>query len=84
MRLPRRIRSRGIEHRPVVRGGKQSIAAEQIGQRDGTERRGAVREKLAAVEQCAARGGKVFGVGLHGWGIETVDFAALSVILCQT
>ena len=47
---------------------EQAIKAEEIRQCDGAESRGAAAEKAAAIKQCVACGGEVFGGEGHNLG----------------
>ena len=47
-------------------GGEQSVPAQQIGQRNGTERRRGVGQEPPAVEQMATDEREMFRVRLHG------------------
>ena len=54
MRLPRLKRPRWIDEKLIVR--------EQLRQRDATERRGALREEAAAIQQPQAMGSEMLSV----------------------
>ena len=61
------VGSGGVDDRAMVLGRQQAVAAEQVGERDGAQRGGAVRQEPAAVQERASGEGKVFSVRVHGW-----------------
>ena len=61
MWLARCVGSRGVDDGAIRLRRQQAIEAEEIGQCDGAECRGAAAKKATAVEQRVASGGEVFG-----------------------